>query len=104
MGKLAAIAVCLTGLAGPAAAYSGDHFKVCRLDPNGDNFLAFREGPTSQSRLLLKMGPGYDVEVRGQRENGRWFPAATVDSSGKFIFGYVYDSFVCPQHPPQLAY
>ena len=85
------------------AAYSGDHYRVCNLDPQGDNFLAFREGPTSNSPMLMKLPPRYDVEVRGTRENGRWFPAATVDAKGTFIFGYVFDAYVCPVGKPLIS-
>ena len=86
-----------------ANAYSGDHYRVCKLDPRGDNFLALRKGPTAQSEMLMKLPPHYDVEVRGPRENGRWFPIATVDAGGNFIYGYVIDTYVCPVGKPRLA-
>jgi len=98
------IVVLIAGLSAVrVVAYSGDHYRVCNLDPQGDNFLAFREGPTSSSRILMKLPPRYDVEVRGTRENGRWFPAATVDDKGTFIDGYVFDAYVCPVGKPLIS-
>ncbi len=61
--------------------------KLSTLDPQGENLLAFREGPASKPRTPMKLSPRYDAEVRGLRENGRWFPAATVDAKGSFIVG-----------------
>nr|WP_138976402.1 SH3 domain-containing protein [Microbulbifer agarilyticus] len=86
-----------------ATAYSGDHYRVCNLDPQGENFLALREAPMATSRLVMRLPSGYDVEVRGPRKNGRWFPVATVDEKGSLIEGYVFDAFVCPVGKPRIS-
>ena len=96
-------ALLFPALTGLAQAYSGDQYKVCRLDPKGDNFLAFREGPSSRSRVIMKLGPGTLIEVRGRREKGRWFPAAAMTRSGKIVDGYVYDAYVCPDGSPLIS-
>ncbi|MEI4235374.1 hypothetical protein V8324_21335, partial [Roseovarius sp. D22-M7] len=52
-------------------AYAPDVFKVCGLNPNGDNFLALRAGPGSNYQMLERLGPG----------TGRCCTTLTVDDS-----------------------
>ncbi|NSY38259.1 caspase family protein [Leisingera sp. ANG59] len=50
-------------------------YRVSGLDPNGDGFLALRDGTTSGARRLAKMGEGTRLAVLAQR--GRWLRVRT---------------------------
>ena len=75
----------------PAQAYSADVFRVCRLDPNGDNFLALRSGPGSNYRMLDRLGPG--TIVMDWERRGRWFRVSVGSVNGRE--GWVYSSYLC---------
>ncbi|WP_159453992.1 caspase family protein [Roseovarius albus] len=50
-------------------------YQVSGLDPNGDGFLALRNGTTSQATRLAKMTEGTKLEFLGQK--GVWFNVRT---------------------------
>ena len=82
-----------------AAAKSGDGYKVCGLNPNGDNFLALRSGPTSSAQMVMKLGPGTVVESRGVRQ-GNWLAVVILQANGRTYLrnlpsGYVFTRYLC---------
>ena len=89
--------ICLCLLAGPLAAATGEAFEVCKLDPEGDNFLALRDLPTVESHLVEKLGPGTLLTASGDLVEGKWLPVVVeTGSSGLQPYGYVYAGFICP--------
>lgn len=50
-------------------------YQVAGLDPNGDGFLALRDGTTTSATRLAKMTEGTKLEFLGQ--NGVWFHVRT---------------------------
>lgn len=86
--------------ASAAYAVSGNAYEVCRLDPNGDNFLALRAGPSSSYQMIMKLGPGSIVENRGAPK-GKWIPVVVEIANGKTYLrdlptGFVYSDYLCP--------
>lgn len=85
------LAVLFQPTASRAVTY--DVYAVCRLNPQGDNFLALRSGPSSSSAMLAKLGPGTEVyedwEI-GRR--GKWMP---VFVEGWQLKGWVFTDYVC---------
>jgi hypothetical protein len=84
----------------PASAVSGQAYLVCNLNPNGDNFLALREGPSSSHRMLMTLGPGSIVEARGTQE-GKWLSVVVEHANDQTFLrdlpaGYVYTDYLCP--------
>ncbi|WP_099864411.1 SH3 domain-containing protein [Pararhizobium haloflavum] len=70
---------------------SVDIYAVCRLDPNGDNFLALRDQPDVRSRMLLKLPAGTRIEEWGRV--GNWMQV-DVEAEGR-PSGYVHASYTC---------
>lgn len=67
-------------VAGEARAYAADVFEVCRLDPNGDNFLALRSGPGASYTMLARLGPG--TIVMDWERRGNWFRVSVGGPNG----------------------
>lgn len=88
---LAFVAVAMLMSAVQAYAYSADVFKVCRLDPNGDNFLALRAGPGSSHKMIAKLGPG--TVVMDWDRKGKWYLVTVGDVNG--MEGWVYANYLC---------
>lgn len=74
-----------------ASAYSSDVFAVCRLNPNGDNFLALRSGPGSSHKMLARLKPG--TRVMDWERRGKWFKVTVGDPNGRE--GWVYADYLC---------
>lgn len=82
-----------------ALAYSGDGYRVCRLNPNGDNFLALRTGPGASFPMVMKLGPDSVVEHR--KTEGNWMSVVVERANGyeylrDLPHGYVYRKYLCP--------
>ena len=101
MKHLPIAALLALGLAGTAHAYSGDGYQVCRLDPQGDNFLALRAGPGSGHAMIMRLPPGTVVEERGSPTNGKWLPVVVEHTPQQTFLrdlpsGYVFGDYLCP--------
>ncbi|SFG55414.1 hypothetical protein SAMN04488020_102524 [Palleronia marisminoris] len=91
----------LIWLGASAHAFSGYGFTVCRLDPNGDNFLALRTGPGSGNPMIMRLPPGTLVEERGSPTNGKWLPVVVQQTPQQVYLrdmpsGYVWGDYLCP--------
>lgn len=88
-------------IAGVAAnAYSGEVYRVCGLDPYGDNFLAFRSCGSTKCRMKRKLDPGkYVMSLEPYEENG-WRAVILMrnrhDESYEGPTGWVYGRYLCP--------
>ncbi|QFU07738.1 hypothetical protein PARPLA_02024 [Rhodobacteraceae bacterium THAF1] len=81
-------------------AYSGDGYRVCRLDPNGDNFLALRAGPGTGYQMIMQLPPETVVESRGSATNGKWLPVVVEYTPQQTYLrnlpnGYVWGDYLC---------
>lgn len=89
----------LCPLVSPANAYSGEVFTVCRLNPNGDNFLALRQCGSSSCEMTGKLGPGtFLLTFEPYDENG-WRHITVMknidDMSNSGPSGWVYSKYIC---------
>ncbi len=98
------IKTALAGLAfamtfGAAQAYDGEQYVVCKLDPNGDNFLALRNCGSTSCKMLGKLDPGTfvismePVETKGWREVIIQHDIQDWSYTGPS--GWVYGKFIC---------
>jgi hypothetical protein len=84
-------AICLPVASAQAVSY--DVYRVCRLDPQGDNFLALRSGPSSRSAMIAKLGPGTEIfEDSLTDRRGKWVPVITSDWQ---LEGWVFADYIC---------
>lgn len=95
------LVTCLLMLGTSAHAVSEKAFSVCRLDPNGDNFLALRSGPSSNNPIIMRLPPGTVVEERGSPTNGKWLPVVVEHTPQQQFLrdlpsGYVWGDYLCP--------
>lgn len=85
--------------AGTLLAYSGEVYAVCKLDPNGDNFLALRRCPSSECQMIRKLGPGTFLHTMNPSSEGRWREVIVKrniqDESYTGVSGWVYDRYIC---------
>lgn len=82
-----------------AAAYDGEQFVVCNLNPNGDNFLALRSCGSSKCKMLRKLGPGtYLMTTEPWAENG-WREVIVQKNIQDWNYqgpsGWVYGKYIC---------
>lgn len=91
MRALAVAAFVALAGAMPAQAVSYDIYAVCGLDPNGDNFLALREGPSTNHRLLARLPPG--IELAEVRRVGDWMEVIVLPDWVRE--GYVFARYTC---------
>jgi len=92
-------AATIATLATPAAAYDGEQFVVCNLNPAGDNFLALRTCGSSKCQMIAKLGPGtFLITMEPYSEKG-WREVIVQrdfqDWSYSGISGWVYDKYTC---------
>jgi hypothetical protein len=94
------LAIGVAFAASAANAYTGELYRVCGLDPNGDNYLSFRTCGNSSCEEIARLGPGtYMWSMEPQSENG-WrevvpmFGVADMFNANPDV-GYVYDRYIC---------
>ncbi|MEM8776500.1 MAG: caspase family protein [Pseudomonadota bacterium] len=69
--------------------------KVFGLDPNGDGFLALRQGPTSQTRMITMLTEG--TPLRAYSQSGRWLQVETPEG----LSGWAHSNWI--RSAPQSA-
>lgn len=69
---------------------------VTGLDPQGDNFLALRDGPTADARRIATMGP--DTLLKVVESRGVWRRVELLDGTG----GWAHSNWIacCRIHQP----
>lgn len=98
---LAALATVLLSMvfAEAAAAYDGEQFVVCNLDPNGDNFLALRACGASDCTMLGKLGPGTFLMTMEPSASNGWREVIVQRSIQDWSYdgpsGWVYWKYIC---------
>ena len=84
-----------------ARAWDGEWFRVCRLNPRGDNYLSLRTCPSTRCREIFQMGPGTRLEaldpyvVRGWRH-----VKIEPHQPGAGMEGWAFGRYLCHRPPP----
>lgn len=68
-------------------------YMVSGLDPNGDGFLALRDGITGSAQRIAKMGEGTRLNVLGQ--SGAWMMVETETG----LRGWAHSNWIRPAQP-----
>jgi hypothetical protein len=94
-------------VASDSHAYTGEAFVVCNLDPDGDNWLALKEGPSSKSKRLKKLGPNTPLATTASFPKGKWREVIVLkgfnEGDGFGPSGWVYVDYICPYLGPQTV-
>ncbi|MCP5038906.1 MAG: hypothetical protein GY945_15040 [Rhodobacteraceae bacterium] len=97
--KAAFAALLLAGSAGAVQAYDGEQFVVCKLNPNGDNFLALRTCGATSCKMISKLGPGTFVITMEPYETNGWREIIVQSHIEDWSYGgrsgWVYGRYIC---------
>ncbi|TDQ60505.1 hypothetical protein ATL17_3394 [Maritalea mobilis] len=98
---LAIFAFCIVLFsAGSAFAYSGELFRVCGLNPAGDNYLSLRECGNSNCKEVTRLGPGTYLwtmepfDEQGWRQVVPMYGVADMFSGDPDV-GFVFARYIC---------
>ena len=84
-----------------ARAYDGEFFRVCRLNPRGDNYLSLRRCPSTRCREIFRMGPGTWVRsIYPKPRRGWWEIEIMPGQRGAGLSGWAFGRYLCPAPPP----
>ena len=93
-----AVVLNLSMLTGSYAA-QGDQYYVCRLNPQGDNFLALRSCSSAKCQMLKKIPPDAFILETNARPEGRWrqvrILAGLPNQGNSKPIGWVFDKYLC---------
>ena len=79
-----------------ARAWDGEWFRVCRLDPYGDNYLSLRTCPSTRCREIFRMGPGTRLAALGPDEVRGWRQVEIEPGQpGAGLRGWAYGRYLC---------
>ena len=77
----------------------GDQYYVCRLNPQGDNFLALRSCSSTKCQMLKKIPPDAFIVATSAWPEGRWrqvkILAGLPNQGNSKPMGWVYDKYLC---------
>lgn len=80
-------------------AYSGEHYVVCKLNPNGDNFLALRTCGSTKCAMTHKLSPDTFLLSMDPYAENHWRAVIVMnslqDNSYSGPSGWVYDRYIC---------
>ena len=97
--KMILLAFGLVMAATTVSAYDGEQYVVCKLNPDGDNFLAFRTCGSTSCKMTQKLAPGTFVisseptDIKGWREVIVQNNIQDWSYSGPL--GWVYGKYLC---------
>ncbi|SNY91775.1 hypothetical protein SAMN04515647_2017 [Cohaesibacter sp. ES.047] len=83
-----------------ALAYSGELYRVCGLNPYGDNYLSLRTCGSTRCREIARLGPGTPlrsfepVGMHGWREV-EVLPSLDAPYVGGYQIGWVFEKYIC---------
>jgi len=84
---------------GFAFGYSGEVYTVCRLDPNGDNYLSLRTCGASSCREKQRLDPGTFLLTMEPYDKGGWREVTVMshieDYSANGQTGWVFSRYIC---------
>ena len=97
--KRLALALILPLLASPALAYDGEQYVVCKLNPEGENFLALRACAATSCEILRKLAPGTFVITMEPESADNWREVIVQRGIDDWTYfgpnGWVYDKYIC---------
>lgn len=81
-------------------AYSGEEYRVCNLDPNGDNWLALKSAPDLNAQRIAKLGPDTPLLTWEPEPVGKWRQVTVMKSRAQVydfsdLNGWVYTDYIC---------
>jgi len=80
-------------------AYSGENYVVCKLNPNGDNFLALRTCGSTKCTMTHKLPPNTFLLSMEPYVENHWREVIVLtglqDDSFSGPSGWVYDKYIC---------
>ncbi|RYH07916.1 hypothetical protein [Tropicimonas sp. IMCC6043] len=83
-----------------ARAYSGEILVTCRLNPQGDNFLALRNCGSTRCAMLAKLGPDSFMLTLEPYAIKGWRQVIVLDGPQDQTLdgpaGWVYEEYACP--------
>ncbi len=92
----AALAVAMLVPSASTLAYDGEYFRVCRLNPYGDNYLSLRTCPSTRCREIFRMGPGTEViSINPDPVRGWWEIEIQPGQPGEGLVGWAYGRYLC---------
>ena len=100
MKRLAlALAPTLALLASSALAYDGEQYVVCKLNPDGDNFLALRSCNSASCDMLMKLAPGTFLITMEPYSDKGWRQVIVQRGIDDWTYsgpsGWVFDAYIC---------
>ena len=82
--------------AASALAWDGEWFRVCRLNPYGDNYLSLRTCPSTRCREIFRMGPGTRLAALGPDDVRGWRKVEIEPGQrGAGLHGWAYGRYLC---------
>ena len=86
-------------LTSPALAYDGEQYVVCKLNPEGENFLALRACASTSCEILQKLTPGTFVITMEPESADNWREVIVQRGIDDWTYsgpnGWVYDRYIC---------
>lgn len=105
MGKIPMLKTCMVAVVSIAMtvpalwAYSGEYYVVCKLNPNGDNFLALRTCGSTKCTMTHKLPPGTVLSSWEPYAENHWRQVTVLDGLRDESYsgpsGWVYDKYIC---------
>ena len=93
------ISIAFLVLSTAAQAYSGEQYVTCNLNPKGDNWVALRAAPDSNSRRVMKLGPATFLITYEPTARGKWREVTVQkdmqDWSHSGPNGWVHTDYIC---------
>ncbi|WP_027834801.1 hypothetical protein [Maritalea myrionectae] len=83
-----------------AFAYSGELYRVCGLNPDGDNFLSMRTCGSTDCDVITKLLPGTFMWTMEPTAQNNWrqvvpmYGVADMFSADPDV-GFVYSKYIC---------
>ena len=87
------------GIVATAHGAAGEQYVVCKLNPQGDNFLALRSCSSAKCQMLNKLPPDTFLVATNASREGRWRQVKVLDGlpnqGNARPMGWVFDKYLC---------
>ena len=95
----AACIAATTALSAPLLAYSGEDYYVCKLNPNGDNYLSLRTCGSTKCKEILRLGPDMMMTSFEPYGTNGWrevvLKGYAQDDTDAGTVGWVFERYIC---------
>ncbi|WP_146006492.1 hypothetical protein [Cohaesibacter celericrescens] len=83
----------------PAFSYDGQEYVVCRLNPNGDNYLSLRTCGSTRCREIMRLGPNTPLRSWEPYGQSGWRQVDVLPyldaRGGNYTSGWVFERYIC---------